>query len=85
MIEFIAHTAPEAKIPSKNIEYHSLVPNKVFVGEKNVNDRKNPTQVLVHIIQDTKSDINLKINLKGNPSVFPITFINCLGALNIEP
>ena len=85
MIEFIAHTAPDANIPSKNMEYHSLVPNKVFVGEKNVNDKKNPTHVEVHIIQDIKSDINLKKGLNGNPSVLPIALIYCLGALNIEP
>jgi len=85
MIEFIAHTAPEARIPSKNIEYHSFVPNKVFVGEKKVNDKKNPTQVLVHIIHETKSDMNLKRGLNGKPSVFPIELMKSLGDWNIEP
>ena len=59
MIALIAHTAPDAKQPSKNHEIIVLVPNKKFVGEIRKIPKKNPTQVDVHIIQEINPEMNL--------------------------
>jgi hypothetical protein len=64
-IEFIAHTAPDDKIPSKNQLIHNGVPNKVKVGENITNDKKNPPHVEKHIGQDNIPDMNFANELNG--------------------
>ena len=61
-IELIAHTQPDANNPSKNHDTCLSQPKNKLLGEYNTNPKKNPTQVLVHIIQDNKSEKNLPIN-----------------------
>ena len=65
MIALIAHTAPEAKQPSKNHEIIVLVPNKKFVGEIRKIPKKNPTHVEQHIIHPKIPEMNLPKPLNG--------------------
>jgi hypothetical protein len=62
---FIAHTAPDDKIPSKNQLIHIGVPNNSNVGEKIVNDKINPPQVEKHIGQLNIPDMKCANPLKG--------------------
>jgi hypothetical protein len=64
-MELIAQTPPEANSPSKNQEILIGVIKKALIGEKIVNPKKNPTQVLVHIIQAIKPDKNFPMNWNG--------------------
>jgi hypothetical protein len=61
MIEFTAHTPPEANSPSKNHEIHVGMSYKKLVGENTVRPKKNPTHVDVHIIQEIRPETNFKI------------------------
>jgi hypothetical protein len=52
MIELIAHTDPEANIPSKNHEAIFVTPSDSCTGEYKKIPKKNPTQTGVQSIQD---------------------------------
>jgi hypothetical protein len=65
MIEFIAHTAPEDNIPSKNQHTHNGVPNKVNVGEKIDKDRNQPPWNPKHMGHDKIPEINSPTGLNG--------------------
>ena len=59
---------------------------KCEIGEKKVKERKNPTQVPVHNIQEINSDTNLKNGLvKIHPSLVPAVLILFLNPLKIDP
>ena len=80
IIEFTAHTPPDANSPSKNHEIHVGVSYKKLVGENKVRLKKNPTHVDVHIIQEIKPEMNFKI---GESSAQACT--HCLCVSKIEP
>jgi hypothetical protein len=71
---FIAHTAPEANIPSKNNPNAGCNPIKNVKGEKN-KLIKNPTQVDVHITQLISPDKNLK---SGDIIGIPTSAVLCI-------
>jgi hypothetical protein len=52
MIALIAHTEPDANIPSKNHDAHGVTPSISCTGEYKKIPKKNPTHTGVHIIQD---------------------------------
>ncbi len=56
---FIAHTAPDDSIPSKNQDMFWCSENNSCVGEYIKNPRKNPPQVLKHMGQDKIPEIKL--------------------------
>jgi len=62
---FIAHTAPDDNIPSKNQDIFWCNANNSCVGEYIKSPRKNPPQVLKHIGHDKIPDINRPIKLSG--------------------
>jgi hypothetical protein len=84
MIEFIAHTAPELNIPSKNQETYVLTPSISCTGEYRKIPAKNPNQVPKHIGQLVIFLINVAIELNGNPDSDHF-LINSLGALKMLP
>lgn len=61
-MEFIAHTAPDDNIPSKNQEIQIGVPNNILTGENTSKDKTKPPQVLKHIGHDNIPSMNLGKN-----------------------
>jgi hypothetical protein len=57
MIAFIAHTAPDDNIPSKNHPHHNGIPNNVIVGENTANDKNQPPWKPKHIAHDNIPDM----------------------------
>lgn len=84
MIELIAHTPPDANIPSKKTPKIGLTSKRLTQGDQ-IKLIRNPTQVDVHITQDIIPDINLPIPLNGINLVSPQVLINSLGSLKIDP
>jgi len=65
MMAFIAHTEPLANIPSKNQLVYGIIVNS-NVGEKNVNENRNPTQVEVHIMHCIRSPKKVDFFIKNS-------------------
>jgi hypothetical protein len=82
---FIAHTAPDDKIPSKNQLIHIGVPNNSNVGEKIVNDKINPPQVEKHIGQLNIPEMKCANPLKGRNLSSPHFLNESLNPWNIDP
>jgi hypothetical protein len=82
---FIAHTAPEARSPSKNHEMSFVSSKYSLVGEYKKPPKKNPTHVLQHIIQEIMPEMNLKIGDSGLKKSSPIKAILFLIPAKIEP
>lgn len=85
MIAFIAHTAPEDIIPSKNQLTHIGDPNSSKLGEKTNKDKKNPPQVEKHIGQDSIPEMNSPRGLNGEYGLSPQFEKKSLNLLKIEP
>jgi hypothetical protein len=84
-IELIAHTHPDANNPSKNHDTWLLQPKCILVGEYTANPKKNPTQVLVHIIQDNKSEKNPPTYRNGIEGLSPQLLRPFLNQPKIDP
>ena len=63
MMEFIAHTIPAVNIPSKKKFTNHNDGKYICDNPPKTNDMKNPTHVLVHNVQPTKSPKNLECAL----------------------
>jgi len=85
MIELIAHTEPDANIPSKNQDVHEETPSISCTGEYKKIPKKNPIQVDAHIIHLIMSLTKMKNPLKGKCGVFDALLMAFLGPLNILP
>jgi|688.fasta_scaffold2624273_1 hypothetical protein len=84
MIELIAHTPPDANIPSKKTPKIGLTSKRLTQGDQ-IKLIRNPTQVDVHITQDINPDMNLQIPLNGINSFSPKVLIHNLCSLKIDP
>ena len=85
MIALIAHTKPAPNIPSKNTDKNLFSPTYSTFGEKYANDKKKPTHVPVHNIQEIRPDRNLPKKFNGAYLLLPHLLIPVLSPLNIEP
>jgi hypothetical protein len=85
MIELIAHTEPEANIPSKNHDTNEVTPSISCTGEYKKIPKKNPIHVEAHIIHLIMSLTKMKNPRKGNFGVFDALLIAFLGPLKILP
>lgn len=84
MIELIAHTPPDANIPSKKTPNIGLTSKRLTQGDQ-IKLIRNPIQVDVHITQDINPDMNLQIPLNGIDLFSPKVLINNLCSLKIDP
>jgi hypothetical protein len=85
MIALIAHTEPDANIPSKNHEIQGVTPKIWLTGEKNTIPKKNPTHVEQHIMQDNMSIKNFHWLCIKLPSSKDFSRMKFLGPLKIDP
>jgi hypothetical protein len=85
MMELIAHTDPEANIPSKNHEANALTPSISCTGEYTKIPKKNPIHVDAHIIHLIISLTKMKNPRRNEPDVSAVLLMKFLGPLNILP
>jgi hypothetical protein len=85
MIELIAHTEPDANIPSKNQDANGVTPSISCTGEYKKIPKKNPIHVDAHIIHLIISLTKIKNPRKGNFGVFDALLMAFLGPLKMLP
>jgi len=85
MIALIAHTEPDANIPSKNHDAHGVTPSIWCTGEYKQIPKKNPIHVDAHIIHLIISLTKIKNPRKGYFGVFDALLMKFLGPLKMLP
>lgn len=85
MMEFIAHTEPDANIPSKNQDTYGFIPKYMFTGEYKKIPAKNPNQVEKHMGHADISLMNTQKLFKGVFGFSASRLMAFLGPLKMLP